>query len=208
MRNQNRKIVKLAKIILATSALTLALAGAASAEYFYDQAVDDSNDGPGNNSHNIWTAQHYYEVGSSPTNHYFSITLKGAASPSTNYNFLIDNNPGGGEFNEIGGIDYYFIGKTLELYKWSGSAFSLSSDLDKILTKTDGNKTLTWKVNYNLGSDFGWYATTVSPGRNIYDSTSRVSATPIPAAAWLLGSGIIGLIGIKRRNLKHRNAIA
>lgn len=32
--------------------------------------------------------------------------------------------------------------------------------------------------------------------------TADVSATPIPGAAWLLGSGIIGLIGLKRKKSK------
>ncbi len=31
-------------------------------------------------------------------------------------------------------------------------------------------------------------------------STSEISAVPVPAAAWLLGSGIIGLVGLARRN--------
>ncbi|HTP67210.1 MAG TPA: NF038129 family PEP-CTERM protein [Geobacteraceae bacterium] len=31
------------------------------------------------------------------------------------------------------------------------------------------------------------------------DSTTTATATPIPAAAWLLGSGLIGLAGIRRR---------
>jgi hypothetical protein len=30
-------------------------------------------------------------------------------------------------------------------------------------------------------------------------STSVLSAVPVPAAVWLLGSGLIGLIGIRRR---------
>jgi hypothetical protein len=31
---------------------------------------------------------------------------------------------------------------------------------------------------------------------------SEAVATPIPAAAWLLGSGLIGLVAIRRRNKK------
>ncbi|NVN98839.1 MAG: VPLPA-CTERM sorting domain-containing protein [Geobacteraceae bacterium] len=27
----------------------------------------------------------------------------------------------------------------------------------------------------------------------------EVTATPIPAAAWLLGSGLLGLVGVRRR---------
>lgn len=30
----------------------------------------------------------------------------------------------------------------------------------------------------------------------------QVSAVPIPAAAWLLGSGLLGLVGVARRKTK------
>ena len=32
--------------------------------------------------------------------------------------------------------------------------------------------------------------------------TGNVSAVPLPAAAWLLGSGLLGLLGIGRRNTR------
>lgn len=41
-------------------------------------------------------------------------------------------------------------------------------------------------------------ATTAKEASAIIDNV-RISAVPIPAAAWLLGSGLIGLIGIRRR---------
>ena len=37
---------------------------------------------------------------------------------------------------------------------------------------------------------------------NVTSSETTVSPTPIPAAAWLLGSGLMGLAGIRRRNQK------
>ena len=38
--------------------------------------------------------------------------------------------------------------------------------------------------------------------KETYDLT-RAAVTPIPNVAWLLGSGIIGLIGLKRRAIKR-----
>ena len=32
-----------------------------------------------------------------------------------------------------------------------------------------------------------------------FDTTAQGTPTPIPAAAWLLGSGLMGLAGIRRR---------
>jgi hypothetical protein len=34
----------------------------------------------------------------------------------------------------------------------------------------------------------------------ILASEASATPTPIPAAAWLLGSGLMGLVGIRRRN--------
>lgn len=34
---------------------------------------------------------------------------------------------------------------------------------------------------------------------NLYSTTSGASAVPVPAALWLLGSGLVGLVGIRRK---------
>jgi hypothetical protein len=91
---QRKGLIKLVTITLASSALTLALTGAASATYFYDNIVNDPDLGTGNNAQNILSAQHYKVVGSSPIDQFFTITLKDAAASNTNYDFMIDNKPG------------------------------------------------------------------------------------------------------------------
>jgi hypothetical protein len=53
-------------------------------------------------------------------------------------------------------------------------------------------------------SDFGVTAAdyvkiTAGPAKFI-DAVEGVNPVPVPAAAWLLGSGLIGLLGIRRRN--------
>jgi hypothetical protein len=42
--------------------------------------------------------------------------------------------------------------------------------------------------------------TTLAGYDYIIGANIDVTPTPIPAAAWLLGSGLLGLIGIRRRN--------
>lgn len=191
--------MKLAKIILASSALTLALAGGASAVTVFDPLVNDPDTGTGGSSQNILSAQHSYVQGSSPTNQFFTITLNGAAATNTYYDILINNKAGGSTKDNIDFIDYYFSTKgnagsgTTTLYNADATAFTTGT-----YTKSGDGKTLTWGVKSNLGSNFTWYATAVQG--QVKDSTGPVSATPIPGAAWLLGSGVIGLVGLKRRS--------
>ena len=72
---------------------------------------------------------------------------------------------------------------------WSGTEFTLSKDY-------------AWAFNFENGyqgkrvKDFGGLALAVSPG--------DITAVPVPAAAWLLGSGLLGLIGVARRRLALR----
>ena len=49
-----------------------------------------------------------------------------------------------------------------------------------------------WKLGDGIGFDSGYYTVDVANGPDYY-------AAPIPGAAWLLGSGLVGLIGIRRR---------
>lgn len=200
--------MKIVKIVLASLALTLALAGAASATLFYDVKVLDPDGAinKGDATTNITSAQDsYFLPYVTKTDRFFTITLEDAAS-KTNYSILLDNKTGsGGTYQGISGIDYYFVSRgdetTTTLYKWSGSKFETSLDFTPLFTKTDTNKTLTWEVKYNLGPNFYWYATSSKyNGQNdLHDSTSKVTATPTPAAGLLLASGLIGLICVRRK---------
>lgn len=72
-------------------------------------------------------------------------------------------------------------------YYWTGNGTGY--------TATD--TTRAWDFGYYYGDQganprtFGFYAMVVRPG--------DVAAVPIPAAAWLFGSGLLGLIGVARR---------
>ncbi|PIE68309.1 MAG: hypothetical protein CSA21_08155 [Deltaproteobacteria bacterium] len=57
---------------------------------------------------------------------------------------------------------------------------------------TVGQLTYSSIISYN--DDYGQYVSTM-----LTDQGADVGAVPVPGAAWLLGSGILGLVGISRR---------
>jgi hypothetical protein len=73
----------------------------------------------------------------------------------------------------------------------------------------NGGKILEWWFkdghwDRHIGISFtGWAATLPLGGHHNVIETNHVSTTPIPNAAWLLGSGVLALIGLKRRNRKN-----
>ena len=68
-----------------------------------------------------------------------------------------------------------------------------------------GGKLLEWKLTAadlsGIGPNPEWWVETYS-GLDLKDTTAHSSVVPIPNSAWLLGSGIIGLIGLKRRRAR------
>ena len=63
---------------------------------------------------------------------------------------------------------------------------------------------LQWSLtNSSVGQNFNWWVQTLAgDGTTVLETSTIATATPIPNAAWLLGSGIIGLIGLQRRRAR------
>ena len=129
--------------------------------------------------------------------HYFRMDLNGAATlaDSANYYNLIINSSTSSNINGLTAVGIPIaIPFTLVNISPGVSGFQFS----------DG-KTLEWKIpETQLVGAFsisGLTFSTASP--YILDDTKSgvVSVVPIPSAVWLIGSGLLGLVGLKRKSL-------
>ncbi len=74
-----------------------------------------------------------------------------------------------------------------------------SPNFDPMPTFSANGATLTWAINKDqLATGFSWLAAT-SINTTLLDKSTVASAVPIPNAIWLLGSGVVALVGLKRR---------
>ena len=196
-------------------AVALFFAGSAHAAYLYDwtqaqMLTDSTPDSSGlQNSDNITKAWHGYTDGT----HYFRLDLAGTLSKSTDYGIYIDSKAGGGTTPPANGIDYYLLSNYVKATwdtkegRWittgNNDRFTSTSGQSLFFQSSENSgKTLEWSISpkgqWDFGTSFNWLAATTSDSGALLDKT-QVAATPIPGAVWLLGSGILGLVGMKRR---------
>jgi len=77
-------------------------------------------------------------------------------------------------------------------YYWSATEYAaLSTRAWMFDFGPSTTQSIALKTNTSDPGVFGYYAWAVRPG--------DISAVPVPAAAWLFGSGLIGLIGVAKR---------
>jgi len=164
----------------------------------------------------------------SDRNSYFRVDLAGTPSGNTKDNssaqfaanygiyFNVDQKASGKTYNELSGIDKAL---TVSVVKFKPNN---KTDTGLIWKKDTSNfdfqatgTTLEWKLTkgqfdalakgltLDPSGKYQWYAatrTSAATNGTTYDVGASNSVTPIPGAAWLLGSGIFGLVGLKRRS--------
>jgi hypothetical protein len=187
----------MAQVVLAPDATAL----------LYPGSTGDPVNGSINASQDITFAQ-YIHFGS---DHYFRIDLRGEPDANTGkVGFWIDSRPFQGALYPhsevpfpLAGIDLivnteYGAG-TPKLRDWTGSSFTDRTDGGLLFERT--GSILEWKINDKyLNGPFYWWAATLGSGGQSFNVTSPIGvATPIPSAAWLFASGVIALIGLRRR---------
>ena len=173
---------------------------------------------------------HYFrmDLAAAPT----ALTPPNTLGTAETYGFYIDSLPGGAPAGSPGdpppsvpgvsGIDIIVRSNTnvydpplywtdTASYLWdSGTNSFAATDWGAVVFAHDmnGGATLEWRYTdaYGLmGSNFTWWAANLGPNLGVVnDMTAATSSVvPIPSAVWLLGSGIIGLVGLKRRQAKR-----
>jgi hypothetical protein len=179
---------------------------------------------PYKSGQDITAAWHAFDGGY----HYFRIDL--ASAPSRRnfadiYGIYIDSKAGGAtDFNRytpgplppsaridfIVSSEYEVCEWDAELLMWKNTKFRELKEDPLFRHSENGGTTLEWKIKDNyqdhkyIGDPVTWWAATLEPGHSptiTFDITSAV-VVPIPNAAWLLGSGVVALLVLKRRRPK------
>ena len=113
---------------------------------------------------------------------------------------------------EIGGFqegdeDFY-----QSIYREASGSFVLPSNYEQmdifaftnvIVDAQPGAGVSEWYADFSNTAEFSFYS---EPGVDVFSSSGQFlgtpSAVPVPAAAWLFGSALLGLFGINRRKTK------
>lgn len=105
-------------------------------------------------------------------------------------------------YSELGGVseqylevahdaDYNLFANIKNGYYWSTTEYALDTGYAWYFDAAVGLQFI-----YDKAQRINFYAWAVRPG----DVAAAASTVPVPAAAWLFGSGLLGLIGLARRS--------
>ena len=96
---------------------------------------------------------------------------------------------------------------TMDLSSWFANHMGMNQNLGGIATgdwdPTTGEITdLSWSAILTQGMQKGATVSWTLQGEVLSSSSANVSAVPVPGAIWLMGSALVGLFGLQKRNKK------
>jgi hypothetical protein len=145
------------------------------------------------------TQNNYGSVGSSA--YYGDLVVKDATTLILSYSGLQNANPQFGTFDlTLGNFTSYTFATNSPVTKWAGLAFGQSGQLYGVRAAGETNAKV-YAINLS-GTEVSYSAIGNFASNQAYTDAAPV---PIPAAAWLFGSALIGAIGLGRR--KRNNAL-
>jgi hypothetical protein len=198
-----KRLTMITLLLAAAFVMTVAVSGPASA-YTFDQVIidfwtDDGSTDPTNEAVIVvdWNQTNAPTGGYVTESHAFGYRWTGTSTAwaamqdlETASGGALDFTSGGSfleyaEYND--GTDFHSNKTPTDYWGW----FALGDSADGI----------TWTANAGIGGNLidGWFFGINSDKDNWTLATLDTPAVPIPAAVWLLGSGLLGLVGIRRR---------
>lgn len=147
---------------------------------------------PANAAVVVWQLDASFSDGTTVMGSFEYDASSGSDGRYSNIDILIDNSPVMGPFRYTDDDFNFGTSESLDLIKATGTSAGVQIFLDwSPATLTDA------------GGAYVIFSGSIGPGPRsdpvINQDASSVSSVPLPAAAWLLGSGLIGLIGVARR---------
>jgi hypothetical protein len=175
-----------------------------------------------NNSAGVGDAGSQFRIAATTTTLTPSITPQNNATAANKTNLFIGQLNGGCSFGantgscgstspgDLWNVNNGAFGAALGLTGAFSTAAGIGQSLFFLLTANVGSAPTgqAIKTAYlnNLGNPETW--SLQSDGTLVWSGSPSVAAVPVPAAVWLLGSGLMGLIGVARRRDGSKSAAA
>ena len=136
------------------------------------------------------------------TNHISSFLVNSLSGSRDDQNIVIFDNSGGADGVQSRGLAGGYTGSTLASNSVTQIFIQFGDTSGAVFSGTTLPSTLN-DANFDLKSGFlslsGFSSTADRINFNVTSFTTSVAPVPVPAAVWLMGSALAGLVGFKRK---------